>query len=443
MAGEDQYIHPVIQAIISSVQARQNQQQLAATIAQRQQENQLAQQRLQQQQQQIENEHEYQKGLIENNANLYKAHLGNARLQALKDVTEAGGQPTSLATPGAPPNTLDLGPIGSLDLSNFPTLTQRQQTLGDIEAQQAGKKVGAVRAAAQPFDFALEELKNGHQIAMQKAAQDFTTRLETDIKQPFEEQQNKLNRQSQMALEGVRAGIEKYRVDKEYGVTPQQMTAGLHGLMTAQIQPNMTNPIDRNMTTTALGMGVRLPNKQDAAAFESLGGMQDVYKKLDAVIDQLPSEKNLGTLGATANALGLSSVAHSALSTDLKNSLNELAPQAYQILKNVQGYTGNRMNTNEMNYIQNGLLNIGTKEQAQDYKRKLQESVDNRITSGLEAGMPTFQQNALYTTWGTTPAWIVQARQDAKAQNLEKQGFKVDIGKSVEKGQLVYTPPGQ
>ena len=472
MANEAQYINPIIQAMIQGNQLALQNRSLSAQVANQQQERKQAadelkirQQMADQAEENIQRQHEYNTGMLENEHNRLQAQLQEHNLNAtlaLPQLLKAGlppeviaslfggkttGSPASESQPNTPgivgglpaqPDTRGIQLPGGqiIPLSSMPT--QADLLNQDVTRARAmsGAQAGGAAEAEEPFKIAASE----REMTKAEAQQDFLTRQKaTDIN--WDKEKENLDTQTRLRVAGIEASTNKYRTDKEYGISPEQFKAGVYGLATGQLQPNMTNPVDRQMTTGALGAGFRLPQKTDQQSFESVGQMKDVYKKLDDLASQLPSEKDLGPLGATANALGMSTLAHSALSTDLKNKINELAPQAFNIVKNAQGYTGNRMNSQEMSYVQNGLSNVGTKEQALDYKKKLQDTIDNRIVNSLEVGMPQAQQHMLYNAYKVTPAWITQARQSPQAQKQEAQGYSLDVDNSIKKGQLVYDSP--
>lgn len=459
MAGEDQYIHPIIQAMIAGQQQSLARQQLAQQLAQQGNENQARQQQLKIEQQradqaeeQIHNEADYRKSSLENATQLLHAHLEQARQEALQNIPlliKSGMDPGIMTGQAAPaqgqPDTRTIT-VGGLNIpiSSLPT---REKLLAN-EQQELGSKAQAVSAGTaagkQPYDEAMAELQFGHQKALQGSTQDFQQRVK-EMELDWDKTKEKMDTGTRMAIANLEAHTQNTRTEAEYGITPDQMQAGMGGLATGQIKANMTNPIDRRMATTFMANGGRVIDDKTAAAMRELGGMKDVYKKLDDLASQLPSEKQLGPIAATANALGASTIAHSALSTDLKNKINELAPQAYTILKNAQGYTGNRMNTNEMNYIQNGLTNIGTKEQALDYEQKLKDTIDNRMVNIMQVGMPKWQQNTNYHANGITPAWITeQANIDKQNPNGNySKGLRPDIDATLDQGgnQVLWTRP--
>jgi hypothetical protein len=472
MSGEAQYINPIIQAIIQGNQLALQNRQLSSQVANQQAQQQNAQAELKIRQQQadqaeenIQRQHEYNTGMLDVEHQRAQAQAQEHNLSAtlaIPQLIKAGlpheliasllggkmtGSPATEAQPNAPgiaggipaqPDTQGIQLPGgqNIPLSSFPTQQSAlQDEMNRAQGISGATETGRLTAQA---PFVAQSFKN--EMTKQQAQQDFLTR-QKEAELDWDKTKENLDTKTRLQVAGMENATNKYRTDKEYGITPDQFQSGIYGLATGQIQPNMTNPVDRQMTTGALGAGFRIPQKTDQQSFEALGQMKDVYNKLDDLISQLPSEKDLGPMGATANALGMSAIAHSSLSTDLKNKINELAPQAFNIVKNAQGYTGNRMNSQEMSYVQNGLSNVGTKEQAQDYKQKLQDTIDNRIVNSLEVGMPQTQQHMLYNAYKVTPAWITQAQQTPQAQAQRSKGFVPDVEGSIAKGQLVWDAP--
>lgn len=465
MSGEAQYINPIIQAIIQGNQLALQNRSLSAQIANQQAQQQNAQQELKihqqlakQAEENIQRQHEYNTGMLSNEHDRLQAQLQEHNLNAtlaLPQLLKAGippetiaalfggkntGAPASEAQPNAPgivggipaqPDTRAIQLPGgqSIPLSGLPT----QQALLQTDIDRARGIAGAQAEGEEPFKAA----QFSREMTKQEAQQDFLTRQkQTEL--DWDKDKTNLDSKTRLQVAGIEAATNKYRTDKEYGITPEQFQAGVYGLATGQTQPNMTNPVDRQMTTGALAAGFRLPQKTDQQAFESLGQMQDVYDKIDKIAAQLPDETTLGSPAAVINARAMAAVKNSSLSTDLRNSINELAPQAFNIVKNTQGYTGNRMNSQEMQYVQSGLSNVGTRQQALDYKKSLQDTLDNRISNSLEVGMPQTQQNMIYGAYKITPAWITQARQSPQAKQMETNGHTINIPQSIQDGHLTY-----
>lgn len=455
MAGEAQYINPIIQAMIQSRQLGQQQQELQLRAQQQQiasqqfqQEQQVRQQLADQAEQQLENEAKYHQQMIDLENQTKGAQLEGLRLNARNMINEMirnGVSPESLMNQGsAPPPSNPLAGVGNypqipdtrslnlpglginIPLSQMPT--QQDLLQGDINRLQ-----GEAYAKSQgelPAQMTLQSSKNDFEQRMKQTEMD------------WDKQKTEMDLASRNRIANMENGTRMYQIGQEYGVSPEQGQAGIFGISTGQLPPNMTNPIDRRLTTGVIANGGRLPSKTDAAAFEQLGTMQDVYKKMEALADQLPDETKLGPAGSVANTLALKKIVNSPLSTDLQNSLNELMPSVVAAMHNVQGYTGNRLNSNDITILQNALSGVKTKQQLLHNEQSLKDTVNNRVVNSLESGMPNWQQNNMYHAWGVTPAWLIQAQQNSPlATQKDTNGnplYNLNIDQSVKSGQPVW-----
>lgn len=458
MAGEDQYIHPIIQAILGAQQmARQGQelalrkQQIANEQESRQSEAKYRQGLLDEAQKRLDQEHEYQTGMLANENKLREAQLGALQLNARKMVQEltlGGARPESLGqvsgqgpiAPGTPgmiagtPDQRVLTLPGGMQINvrDLPT----SQDLIQAEMNKARGLSAAQAEGAEPSKEAYLEKQQQGQQDLERQREEFENNL-TNSKLAWDKIKNKLDNATRLQIAGMTTGAEMKRAQMEYGYTPEQAAAMMTGLATGQITPNFNNPRLSSIGSTFIANGGRLPGKNDGQMMRDLGQMKDVYDKMHALEDLLPSEKELGPVAATANALGMSHIAHSQLSTDLKNKLGELQTDLFPIMKNVEGYGGTRMYTSAMQTI-NGVTNVGTKEQMKDFENSLKNTVSNRIINQLETGMPSWQQNMIYHANGVTPAWVLQGRNP----DMESKGYTLDLPTSIAKGKVIYDAPG-
>lgn len=454
MAGEDQYIHPIIQAMAQFQQGLLAKQQLAQQLQNQQAEQEARNKQIDLAGKQLQEEHDFHLQQMQKANDAMQLQREIAMAQGKKnilDLIRSGVDPSALADqgqqgqpaqPNAPgvmgglPATPDTRAISipggqSIPISQLPTPEQ----LVYQEANRAGTIAAAQQAPRTAAEKELQAQQQQFEAGQLSAKQDFEGRINT-ANLASRERIAKWDTGSQYA-------IAKMRTDAEYGSPEEQSTllpAFVSGLSTGELQPNMTNPIDRRAAAAFINNGGRVVPKNDNQAMLQLGTLRDVYKKLDDLSAQLPSEKALGPNAATLNAAALAQIAHSPLPTDIQNKINELAPSIYSVVQNVQGFTGKRLNTQDMNLIQNGLLGVKTQEQMQDYKKSLQDTVNNRVANDLEAGMPQWQQNIVYQRTKVPPAWITQQINNDKLQDPQKAaGILVpDIDASVAKGQVVY-----
>lgn len=463
MAGEEQYIHPIIAAmgqLQSSMLARQ---QMAMQLAQMQNEqgnkqNQLKieQQRADQAEQQMSDEHEYHSTMLEQSHAMQQAQMEMMRMQAVKGIRDeiaAGVKPEALTNSGQAgnPNTpgiiggtpdtraVDLPQLGlHINLADLPT----QDSLLGAETKRVGALTTAKEQAEQPFDFAMESLKHGDTMAQQKAQQDFTERLKNST-QEWEGIQKDLDRHSQVALANIRGGYELAGKKMEYDASPDQLNAGITGLASGSLPVNMTNPVDRKMATAFIANGGRTVPKEDAQSARQVGAVKDLMNKMDNVAQFLPDEKTLGINSAVTDAATMAQLNKLPVQTDAKEALQELAPQIMTAVRNTQGVTGSRFNPQEMTAMQSLLTGIKTKQQLKSAEQSIQDSVDNRVSNVIQAGMPTWQQNIMSKSTGITPKWILD-QQNLDRQNSKgnfAQGLRPDVDKSIQTGKIMWSDP--
>lgn len=468
MANEESYIHPVIQAIANFTQNRLAQQQLAATIQQRQQENQLRAKQLQQEEERIKNEHEHYQGMLQNQHDLLQSQLDNAKLNALKDVREMGGDVTGLANTGAPPQQTGSTPTlpgmpsmptmapgtrglklsnGSvINLESIPSVLQQFAAQTPLLAQRIGAQTQAQEEAKLPYNETMAELQFGHQKALQMGQQDWEDR-HTKAIEDWQAIQKKLDRTEEERLANIRGGYELAGKKMEYDLSPEQLNAGAVALMTGQAKPNWTNPRDTKIATAVNASGARPLMPADAVTLQSLQAMGPVLDEMDNFANKLPSESKLGVSRAVADAALEKGIVLSPVSTDLQVERNKLLSDVYTIGKSVDSMSGGRIPFNMLEKVASNIANITTKEQAQNIKQYIQDKLSNRVGSVIEGGMPNFQQNLLYHTYAgqgsnnqiLMPGWLQLQRNP----NLERQGLRLNIEQSLKDNKAVYESQGQ
>ncbi len=181
MAGEQEYIHPIIQAMIASHQLAQGSQHLKQQAEAEKNRKELEQQRIDQEKTRIENEHEYHKSLVENATQLLHAHLGQARNEAIKELQgmSSSGIDISKISPGTPqsnlpnmgniPMTGELAPeqtinLPDLGINNVPVSAfASPEKVFALRAKGIGLQKTAELGAEQPFIEKGQEFLEGQQ----------------------------------------------------------------------------------------------------------------------------------------------------------------------------------------------------------------------------------------------------------------------------------------
>jgi len=470
MAGEDQYIHPIIQAILGAQQLMQQkqelglrQQQVASQTKAQQSEAQYRQGLLDEAQTRLQQEHDYQMKLLDSQNMIREAQVQASHANSIRSMQEllnggipidtiaklmggtVFGQPAMQNTPGIIGGTPDTRQITlpgmqqPVNVSDFMTPEQSAQREMNIARGMAGAKAGGAAEAEQPFRLEQIGAEQAGQQALEKQRESF----EGNWKQAnldYEKQRDQLDNNTRLRIAGMTTGAEMKRAEMEYGITPNEMQAGIVGMATGSLPisaSDLTNPRAAQTYSAFVNNGGRPPSKDDVTLMASYGRLQDLWNKFDDFTKELPSEKDLGVARAVGNAYLMNQVANSKLTTNIKNQRNLLATQIYSEMQNIQGFTGKRLNTNDMNLLQNGLTNIGTQETAKTFKQGLMASSDNWVTNSLEAGMPTWQQNLLYSQRKIPPAWYLQEVNSPQGQAKLQSGYTPDIDLSLQK-----SPPG-
>jgi len=457
MAGEEQYIHPIIQAMISGQQQMLARNELAQRIAYQKQQQveeskrtQIEQQRADQAEKQLEQAHEYQKGMLDIYHQRQQAELAEHKLNAYKGIREelAGGTPpealSNTGNEGTPilPGTIGTPPGGTPDTRSFSIpelgihinldeLRRMQQQVQQTPVTQAraiaGAKAGGEAEAEEPF----KEKFLGLQFANAKQLK----QMEID----YQMKKDKFDKATALQLEHIRVGPEYQRNQLEYGMTPEQSEAAVNGFMVGDFMPattDLTNPKAARAYTNFKQLGGKALNKDDNQFFENANRIEGVLKDLAAVSSQLPDERKLGSQAAVLNARAQAAITNTSFSTDLRNKLNELNLQIPAVMRAAQQYPGSRMNTNDMLLAQKGMGNIGTMQQGEDFGHHLRRMVDDNIVSA-EAGMPKIQQDLLWNNKHITPAYIIQS----KDPDMESSGHTLDMNQSIKMGKAIYDSP--
>jgi hypothetical protein len=466
MAGEDVYIHPIIQAIMQGQQMALQRNQLAADIAQRQTENtnrqallKIEQQRADQAEKQLENEHDFHSKTLEQQNNIQQAQMELYKMQAIKGIRDSiyegmspdalmnsGSAPQPNASGGSTPDTraFDLPGLGiHIPYAQMPT----QESLGAGAARTAGQLAQAqsagIAAGRQPYDEAMAEIQFGHQKSLQQGQQDFESRLNA-TKQDWEGIQKGLDRQSQASLANIRGNYELAGKKMEYDLSPDEMSAGVMGLMSGEFQPNFKNPRDAKLATAFQAIGGRPVPPADNAAARQMGSLDDIFNKMEDLKSMLPDENKLGINSAKGDAYTMGKLNALGIPTDYKEAMAELAPQMLSLVKDTQGVTGNRgINPIEAQKASDLLTNARTQQQMDRAIQSIKDTRDNRVANVLQAGMNTTQQNVFAKTNQVAPKWLID-QQNIDRQNPQgnwSKGYRPDVQKSLQTGQIMWTDP--
>lgn len=451
MANEDQYIHPIIQAMISSQQQMFARQQLAQNFQQqqnetaaRQQQLKIEQQRADQAEEALDDEHKYHSTMLEQQHQIQQAQMEMMQMSARKQIRDdlLNGTPPEMMTNqgqpgqqvpggGAIPDTRSIN-LPNLGL-NVPisVLKQAQQSIpAALQSQARGMASAQTQGqleATEPYKISDEERRAN--TAKQLKQMDIDYQMKKD----------QFDKSTLITLQNLRNGPEYQRNQLEYGITPEQQEAGINGFMVGDFLPSssdLTNPRAARAYAEFKQLGGKALNKEDNQFFDNANRVDGAVKDLLAISQQLPDETKLGSAGAVANARALSALNNSSLSLDLRNKINEMNLNIPAIMRGVQQYPGSRMNTNDMMMIQKGTSNIGTMQQAQDYASKLME-MKNRNIVNAEGGMPKIQQDLLWNNRHVTPSYVIQSRNP----QLEQKGYTLDMDRSIAAGKALYDSP--
>lgn len=458
MAGEEQYINPIIQSMISTAQLSQrgkaNEEEKRKNI----EAEKARQEQLKQEQQRITNENEYRKAMVEHESKRLQLEHDQASLhsrQIIADLVGKGFDVGKLGFPqaGSNPTQLNAGnatlpdfqqpaneptyQIPGIDqpvpASGFPSSSELLAKEMERARGIAGAQTQGQMEAAKPFK--IEDLNRETAAKKDILAQTFGNEKQlTSMKEDWEGAQKKLDRSTQLQIANIHTGPEMEKLRLEYGGgNPAMMGAITKQLLTGQAPYSDTNPLLRTLGAKATAAGAQIPQKGDWQALRASEELLPLFDKLKQFAnDNLPSEATQGKTMARGQAMvqGLSSKLP--IPTEAKTKYDEIMSQIFRVGQQLDSATGGRYPVMLINKIAGGLTDLGTtKELALDKLNNMQNIYGTKLQNDVMAGWPDWQKKLAYSS-GITPDYV------RSAPPKNSLGLPLNKDKSIQAGQPVY-----
>jgi hypothetical protein len=440
MAAED-YIHPIIQAIMGIQQGRQQQAQELQSIAQLKEKQRsskedeaLRKEQVRQEAERFKASHELAISGLEFQKKQQEYRNAHEGAQFLQGQLEKGATlPEQQFVPGAPAGSLDLtgAPQGQIQNPVDPTQFLNRSIFagpGDI-IQQAANKAGAVAGA--------EAGAHAPFIIQQQAAQQeaekarFLDQLKAQgVNQQALATENNATKES-IARESNAAKADLAQKHNELlvalhaaanGTTPEDMQANVHAFATGQGNFETNNKQNTAVRKAAEAIGYRRLQPKQLDTLQSLQALNGVADKLKEFADKnLPDEK--ASKAAKLKAYGQGLINKTSFPTDVKTDFNIIKTNALNYAKGIEGSTG-RPTVQQVNLALDGLTSVGiTKQQAYKLIDNLRSQTINKEQKVILGGMNEEQKALIDKTFGTTtvaPTKKVKVTFDAQGNMVEQ-----------------------
>jgi hypothetical protein len=453
MANEEQYINPIIQAMVHSATLQANAAHLEAQKKQNESENKLRQQQNDLAEKRLEEEHQQHLDMLNKihlpmlNAQL-AAHKINT-IEELRKVAQGGGDLGQIFPAGQPQQNLpNLGNVElpGPELAPKPTINVEgvgqnipPEAFGTPEGAlklmegQARAKASGEAAGELPYQKELSAFKTDQEIKLKKTEEAFTS----------SENQKKLEQSLKIAnmddatkrwSVGVETNARTKLFGLEHGLSSDMIRSGITQASLGQLNLNADDPFHRVVRQAITEAGGRPLDPKEAEVLKGSNQLKPYLDKLkDWANTYLPSEKEQGAVGAGAEAMAQGFLMKTPIPTDAKNKLEQIKSGAFNIAKQIDNNTNGRMPMQQVQLVLDSFANPGvTREMALDKANFLDELYGNKIANTIEAGTTREQQNMIYKAYKVTPAWLTGAGK------INAAGMPLDVDKSIEVGKPVY-----
>lgn len=352
MAGPQDFINPIIQAIISSREAQGRQASLAEETRAHQAEEKQRAQQLQQTHEEFTLRQAEEAKVHESEAEFRKAQALHAQTQqslAFYDALRSGAvvpQAASQFIPGAkynPPQQIipqsaggGLQAPGSITLPGGQEISESQLPSPERMMQQAAQSAGMIKSAelavAEPYIHTHEVEAQTQAIKLAKMHED-ATNLRTLYTTESADTRSALENQMQYANSHERVGADYARINAEYGMDPGQTAALSVGVLSGKIDPSkLPKPIADRISSHIVGQG------GDPNAFSKIPELQALDQTNNA-FQRIADYAN--QYGSTSKVGAASSGATAALTDPNKKAAYEaMMPDIFNLGKTLQGYSG-------------------------------------------------------------------------------------------------------
>jgi hypothetical protein len=388
MADEQQYYNPIIQSMIAAQQGNMQRAKLQQEAEQFKADKLIREHQLGIEETRAKNEHEHQTGMLDVQKALAEAQVEANRLNRIKTARELalGGVDINQALPS----------MGGQQIQGIPSTQDLQaQEIQRIQ-REAGAQATGQMAAAEPFQIRSEERALATKQSLMDAENAFKERL-ADKEIGSKEALAKLERGTQLAIANATNATHLKVAGMQYTPTPEALRGMLIAGATGATKLNYANPQERAALGTLQEMGGREIDPKEAQALREGQQLIPLFDKLKTFADKLPTTK----AGAFVQGHALGAANAVGWSTDTQNELNKLTSQALVVGRAVEGLTGGRVLSKQLELDLNSLASGAiTKDQAYERLNNLKDLYTNKQENMIMGGLPDWQKDLVRKTYG-------------------------------------------
>jgi hypothetical protein len=415
MAGEDQYINPIIQAMIASSQLQGQAESRKNQVAQQKIQDQQRARELDLAQQRIEQEHQqYTDMLNKVHLPMLQSQLEAARIGTLKnvgDLAASGGDLSKLFPQGTPDNSQgpEVTPTPSINIpgagnnipiSAFPTQAQNDAHQAHLmEASAHAQTQGHLEAMA-PYTAAANQFTE--KLKQEEADQAMQRTLAQGANQ---ERIAQIRETGDNARNAATIGMQNHRTELEFGMGGSSNMADMadnaeEGVVNGEEQLSaFPKTLQKGIFTAAQAKGDVLPTD-----YKGYKGVLDAAKSAQNLLNQardIANQYSSDSSGYTGLGSGLANVVKSKIpTTDVNSKVDLLKSQ----INSVKGSLGiSRSSNPETEMLMEGIFNPArTKQQNLDNIDAVAKQLNTAVESQFPKNIPTQQKARVLRNYGLT-----------------------------------------
>lgn len=443
MANESQGYNPIIQAMIASVQAQQNQQKLEQEQDRQKQEiaaSKLAGAQSQQAHDLAERSQKYYEQHSDKLLDL-KAAMDKANQQLIN--AQIGHTMHDMIMHGATPGEVQQIAPG---IGQLPT----REDVGQFNQGQAAGTAGATTQAQQNILFPQQQQLQQNLFEQQKSLKDYQNDFELKKQANQITSNEKIAKLSKDAAYGIAAMHDK-TTRMMGGMDEGEGASSLINNMvdlaaSGQIKLNPANKMEAFALSRMADAGFKNPDPKDIAAMKASQKLIPIFDKLREYANTLPggsdksdpnNPKDTDADRAEATAQGYLLHGKQALGFGSKQQtdLDNILSQASTVGTSLENITGRPL-AGQLKLELNSLVQPGnTKTDVLSKINNLQNTYVNNQENVTQGGMNAIQKELLYRKQGILPASLATAPQKGP------KGTPLDIPASLRLGQPAYPEP--
>ncbi len=423
MANEEQYYNPIIQAMVASAQNQRAQEKLKQDqdlakqhIASQKIADTHKERQLDIEEKRMGHEHDYQNEMLNIHHELQKGQLKHMQIEDLlhKRTASVGG--------------VDVG--AALGQSEAAGIPNSQDALANEVAQFKAHAQGGAEGKL-PSELLLLGAHGEQAKSLQQSQQDFQERQTEKTLTSHEKIANLSNETHKYISDATnKTHLQASGLDPDFKPSKDIINSMVIRGLTGQAKLSEANPLERLALTAISEQGGRPVDPKEAQSLKEGQALVPLFDKLRDLVKQLPESRPgafvSGRKLAVQNAIGYPS--------EIQNKINAINSQALVIGRAVEGLTGGRVLSKQMELDLNSLASGGI---PQVDANRLIDNLQNLYTTKQEGiimgGMPDAQRELIYKTYGIKPAYLIGVPDKNKA------GHKLDVQESIKNKQPVYT----